>query len=134
MAVPEQSGRLKPRDDMAENPGSVRIEVFGNEYNIRGQADPEHIRRVAAYVDLKMREINERLSLPSLSQVAILASLNIADELIREREDRLRSVQAVRDKAGHLEELLSATLTTPSLGDEAAKSLAPQALDSAGGA
>ena len=93
---------------------TVRIEIFGNEYNIRGQADPQYITRVAAYVDQKMREINEKLTLPSLSQIAILASLNIADELFRERDERLRSVQEVRDKAEHLEELLVSTLVDTS--------------------
>jgi cell division protein ZapA len=96
---------------MPENVKTVRIEVFGNEYNIRGQADPEYIARVAAYVDQKMREVNERLALPSISQVAILASLNIADELFRERDERQRAAQAVRDRADHLEEMLVATLS-----------------------
>jgi len=95
---------------MADSIKTVRIEIFGNEYNIRGQADPQYITRVAAYVDQKMREINEKLALPTLSQVAILASLNIADELFRERDERQRSVQMVRDKADHLEELIVSTL------------------------
>ncbi len=105
---------------MPENTKTVRIEVFGNEYNIRGQADPEYITRVAAYVDQKMREVNERLALPSISQVAILASLNIADELFRERDERRRAAQEVRDRAGHLEELLVATLSGSSDGAAAA--------------
>ncbi len=96
---------------MPDSVKNVRIEIFGKEYNIRGQADPQHITRVAAYVDQKMREINEKLALPSLSQVAILASLNIADELLREREERQRSARAVREKAGHLEDLLLSTLS-----------------------
>jgi len=96
---------------MPDSVKNVRIEIFGKEYNIRGQADPEHIQRVAAYVDQKMREINDRLGLASLSQVAILASLNIADELLRERQERQRSAMAVREKADHLEELLLSTLS-----------------------
>jgi cell division protein ZapA len=115
---------------MPENIKTVRIEVFGNEYNIRGQADPEYITRVAAYVDQKMRETNERLALPSISQVAILASLNIADELFRERDERRRAAQEVRDRAEHLEELLVATLSGSSAEPPAGTgrmSLEPQA-------
>jgi len=96
---------------MPDSVKNVRIEIFGKEYNIRGQADPQYITRVAAYVDQKMREINEKLALPSLSQVAILASLNIADELFRERDERQRSTLAYREKAEHLEELLVSTLS-----------------------
>jgi len=115
---------------MTDSVKNVRIEIFGKEYNIRGQADPQHIQRVAAYVDQKMREVNERLGLASLSQVAILASLNIADELLRERDERQRSATAVREKAGHLEELLMSTLASSSLegaGEAAGFSNGPQA-------
>ena len=114
---------------MTDSIQNVRIEIFGKEYNIRGEADPQYIQRVAAYVDRKMREINEKLPLPSLSQVAILASLNIADELLRERDERQRSATAVREKAGHLEELLISTLAVapaPALFPETALNHAPQ--------
>ena len=123
---------------MPDSVQNVRIEIFGKEYNIRGQADPQYIQRVAAYVDQKMREINEKLPLPSLSQVAILASLNIADELLRERDERQRSANTVREKAGQLEELLMSTLAgspAPSRFDEDAAVTGPQARasDSTGG-
>ncbi len=123
---------------MPDSVQNVRIEIFGKEYNIRGQADPQYIQRVAAYVDQKMREINEKLPLPSLSQVAILASLNIADELLRERDERQRSANTVREKAGQLEELLMSTLAgspAPSLFDASAAVTGPQARasDSTGG-
>ena len=115
---------------MTDSIQNVRIEIFGKEYNIRGEADPQYIQRVAAYVDRKMREINEKLPLPSLSQVAILASLNIADELLRERDERQRSATAVREKAGLLEELLVSTLAVapaPALFPDSELRHAPQA-------
>ncbi len=56
--------------------------------SIRGEADQEYILGVAGYVDRKMREITEKLPVASLSKVAILASLNIADELFKERACR----------------------------------------------
>ncbi len=79
----------------------VQVQIFGHPYTIRGEADQEYILGVAAYVDRKMREITEKLPVASLSKVAILASLNIADELFKERAhresiDRDLSVQAAR--------------------------------------
>lgn len=65
----------------------VQVDIFGSQYTIKkGSEDPEYIARVAAYVDQKMREINDRLSVASVSKVAVLASLNLADELFKERE------------------------------------------------
>jgi len=66
----------------------VQVEIFGNTYTIKGEADHEYILGVAAYVDRKMREVTEKLPVASLSKVAILASLNIADELFKERARR----------------------------------------------
>ena len=65
----------------------VQVDIFGSQYTIKkGGENPEYIARVAAYVDQKMREINERLPVASVSRVAVLASLNLADELFKERE------------------------------------------------
>jgi hypothetical protein len=47
----------------------VQVDIFGSQYTIRkGTEDPEYIARVAAYVDNKMREINERLPVASVSR------------------------------------------------------------------
>jgi len=63
----------------------VQVQIFGHSYTIRSEADQKYILDVAAYVDRKMREITDKLPVDSLSKVAILASLNIADELFKER-------------------------------------------------
>jgi cell division protein ZapA len=63
----------------------VQVQIFGHTYPIRSDADQDYILEVAAYVDRKMREVTEKLPVASLSKVAILASLNIADELFKER-------------------------------------------------
>src|SRR5262249_17190606 len=66
----------------------VQVQIFGHSYTIRGEANQEYIVDVAAYVDRKMREITDKLPVASLSKVAVLASLNIADELFKERAQR----------------------------------------------
>ena len=63
-------------------PGRVDVEIFGKVYTVRGDKDPEYVRRVAEFVDRKMREISQVTETVSTSRIAILASLNIADELI----------------------------------------------------
>jgi len=66
----------------------VKVTIFGSEYAIRGDTDAEYIRRVAQYVDTKMKEVDESTSVKSSLKVAILAALNIADELFRERAEK----------------------------------------------
>ncbi len=91
----------------------VQVEIFGHSYTIRGEANQEYILEVAAYVDRKMREITEKLPVASLSKVAILASLNIADELFKERARRETEDRDLRDlstRTAHLTAVLDEVL------------------------
>lgn len=84
----------------------VQVSIFGHSYTIRGEAEQDYILGVAAYVDRKMREITEKLPVASLSKVAILASLNIADELFKERAQREAREQSFHDRAAKLNAVL----------------------------
>lgn len=63
----------------------LKVNIYGNDYPIKGNTDVEYIRKVAKYVDSKMREVNKNVSSDSSLKVAILTALNITDELFRER-------------------------------------------------
>jgi cell division protein ZapA len=80
----------------------VQVQILGQQLSIRGEADQAYIMGVATYVDRKMREITEKLPVASLSKVAILASLNIADELFKERASREREGVDQDDRAQRL--------------------------------
>ena len=88
----------------------VRVQIFGTSYTIRGEADQAYVQRVASYVDAKMREINEKLPVASVAKVAVLASLNLADELFREREERRRLAESVTARADRLSGALESVL------------------------
>ena len=80
----------------------VQVQILGQQLSIRGEADQEYILGVAGFVDRKMREITEKLPVASLSKVAILASLNIADELFKERASRERDGESSTDRTARL--------------------------------
>ena len=62
------------------------VEIFGERYTLRSGDAPEYLQRVAEYVDTKYRELVRQS--PSLvpSKVAVLVSINIADELFKQGE------------------------------------------------
>jgi cell division protein ZapA len=70
----------------------MQVDIYNQSYNIRSDGDEEYLKRLATYVDSKMREISSgTLTVDSL-KVAILAALHIADEyhqlkLIHEQTD-----------------------------------------------
>ena len=65
------------------------VKILGKEYRIKtdADADPEHIERVAAYVDGMMRDVQR--TTPDTQDAAILAALNIASEMMRLRDANL---------------------------------------------
>lgn len=64
---------------------SIRVQIFGEEYAIRTDADPAHTRAVAAYVDQAIRTVVESGAVVESHKAAILAALQITDELFQAR-------------------------------------------------
>ena len=95
-----------------EEKKTLRVNIYGTEYPIRGIADEEYILKVAEYVDAKMREIDQKVAVKSALKVAILAALNITDELFRERLDKGESVDRYEKKIDNLLNRLQEISTT----------------------
>jgi len=97
---------------MAKEKHTVKVNIFGGEYPIKSEADPEYIEKVAKYVDRKMREISEKVDIRSTAKVAILAALNITDQLFREKADKDKTLAEVEDRTAELAEWLKKALHT----------------------
>lgn len=69
----------------------LRVNIFGTEYALKADENQEYVLEIAKYVDQKMREIDRSQAISSNLKIAILAALNIADELhqIRQFQDRV---------------------------------------------
>jgi cell division protein ZapA len=89
--------------------GSVlKVNIFGTEYPIKSDADTdvEYVRRVAQYVDHKMREVDQSTSVKTSLKVAILAALNITDELFQERAQAAELKARIAELSKRLESSL----------------------------
>lgn len=93
-----------------ERSKSTRVQIFGSEYHVKAEADPDYIKTVAAYVDEKMREVAESQSIVSSTKVAILAAINLADEVFQERRKREQAAVEVAAQALELSEPLAREL------------------------
>lgn len=86
---------------------SVDVEIFGGTYSIKGEADPEYVRQLARFVDEKMRSLAQRSpSTVSAQKIAVLAAVNMADELFRLRNRQRKVEEMVHKKTGDLFEML----------------------------
>lgn len=93
---------LTPKPNMANETRVVRVSILGVEYSIEGDADPDHTREVARYVDGKMREVMALLPTQPLQNVAILASMEIADELLRARRNHEETAASVDERIARM--------------------------------
>lgn len=80
---------------MSDPHKSIQVEIYGQRYMIKGQAPEGYVRELAGYLDRKMREVATAAKLNTLAKIAILAALNITDELFQQR-------QALQQKDGVL--------------------------------
>ena len=98
---------------------SIAVDIYDQVYHLRG-TDPGYIERLAAIVDAKMRAVSAHGGTVDSLRVAVLAALNIADELCtaRQRHDQLaqlagslqNSQQTVRSRAGSIAHMLDEVL------------------------
>jgi cell division protein ZapA len=100
---------------------AVVVDIYDQIYQLRG-VNPEHIERLASVVDAKMRAVSAHGATVDSLRVAVLAALNLADELVTLRgkyEALSASVEAnrqaaaqsvVRSRAGSLMGMLDEVL------------------------
>ena len=89
---------------------STEVEIFGAAYSVRGNEDPEYLQSLAGLVDRKMREIAQHVSTADPARLAVLAALNLADELFRIQQLQEGERVEIGEKAAALAEELSAAL------------------------
>ena len=101
---------------------AVSVDIYDQIYNLRG-TDPAYIEQLAQIVDAKMRAVSALGNTVDSLRVAVLAALNIADELLtaRQRLDSLsgniqNSQQSTRSRATTLAHMLDEVLEDRKVG------------------
>ena len=94
---------------MADKDTLVHVEIFGQDYAVRGGDDPGYVEKLAAFVDDRMKEISRTSGAVDSVRIAVLAALNVADECFRLREE-LSDAEAQSQIAGQTADQRAARL------------------------
>jgi len=89
----------------------IPVEISGQRYPIRSTLEPEYVARLATYVDEKMRAAADSTPTGDSLRRAVLAALNIADELFRCRDTTESRDGRLAERAEELERILDRVLT-----------------------
>jgi len=95
---------------VVKNPEGVRVVIYDQEYNMKGELDPEYIRKLAKYFDAKMRSIAGRSRTVDSLRVAVLAGLNMADEYHQLKAKHEAATQEVDGRIGECNQMVDEIL------------------------
>lgn len=88
----------------------VHVEIHGQRYAVRSDLDAQYIAELAGYLDEKMRGAARELASADALRIAVIAALNITDELYRARADSRGIEGRLHARAEAIERLVDAVL------------------------
>lgn len=92
---------------------TIKVEIYDQAYTVRSDGDPEYLKELAEYVDLRMREISSGTLTVDSRKVAILAALYIADELYQLRKLHEQADAQLATRSAECSEMLDRLLKVP---------------------
>lgn len=85
---------------------SVEVQILGQSYSVKTDQDAEHIKKIAQYVDGKLREIYSTAPNVNQTKASIMVALGIADELFKLRIELESFDKMIEEKTKMLSSLL----------------------------
>ena len=85
---------------------ATRVTIFGRDYQLHSDESPDYTNKVADLVDRKMAEIASERNLADPARVAIMAAMEIADDLLTQRAQGGRERGKAAEALGKLERVL----------------------------
>jgi cell division protein ZapA len=88
----------------------VHVDIHGQRYAVRSDLDPQYIAEIASFLDDRMRTAACELASADPLRIAVIAALNISDELHRARHDATSAEGRVAARAIEIERIVDAVL------------------------
>ena len=88
----------------------TEVRIFGATYHVRGSDDSGYLQGLADLVDSKMREVARHVATADTARIAILAALNLADELFQSQKRQEGERVEIKEKVAELPEELTHAL------------------------
>jgi cell division protein ZapA len=76
----------------------VTVTIAGQRYTLKSDGDEVRVRKIAGYVDARIREVAQKTRTQDSQAHAILAALQIAEELFAARESGAELKRRVQEK------------------------------------
>jgi cell division protein ZapA len=87
----------------------VTVEILGRTFTLKGSVSRESLQAVAREVDAQLRELQQAFPTRPLSDLAILAALNLAYECLESKEDHQQLQTEIETRSKQLIQILEAS-------------------------
>jgi cell division protein ZapA len=91
---------------------TIDVEIYGQRYSIRGQAEDAYIRRLASFVDDHMKRLAEGMKTATPSKLAVLTAVNLAHQLFESEKKRAQGEADVERRMVNLMESIEEQMPT----------------------
>lgn len=85
---------------------TLKVELLGQQFTLRGEEDTGHLERVADFVKRKLGDVGAGTRSVGPTKVALLTALNIADDYIKAMDESTELKREVETRSRTLLELL----------------------------
>ena len=89
---------------------SVKVEILGREYSIRSDEGEGRVKKVAAYINQKLKAVSEGTKTVSTLDVAILVAMDVANEYFEALEGQNQLARKIELKSDRLIERIKAQM------------------------
>jgi cell division protein ZapA len=89
---------------------AFEIEVYGHRYAIRGEGEESYVQELARLVDERMRLLAAQMKNATPMQLAILAAINLTDELRQTLKQQQEHADDLNRRAAGLIDSIQETL------------------------
>ena len=88
---------MDQQTDKAAEKNKVTVYIYGSNYTMRTAYSEEQVEKIVAYLNEKMQEVGLNQSRLNYRDVAVLAALNIVDELLNVKEDYQQLLEIINE-------------------------------------
>jgi cell division protein ZapA len=89
----------------------VHVDIHGHRYSVKSELDAQYVNHLAEFLDARMQAASREVSSADPTRIAVIAALNIADELYRSRADSAGVADRLLAKTAEIERIVDAVLT-----------------------
>lgn len=91
---------------------TIEVEIYGQRYAIRGDADDVYIRRLAHFVEDHMKRLAGGMNTATPAKLAVLTAINLAHQLFESEKKRAQGEADVDRRMETLMESIEEQITT----------------------